>query len=97
MPPPDRVEILIIDTSGSMGSGDKFAGARRATLAALDVLPDGTRFAIVEGTDKAEVVYPGRARRRSPVGPSARPPGTRWTSCARTAAPRSAPGWACRA
>ncbi|AYF75926.1 VWA domain-containing protein [Nocardia yunnanensis] len=57
-PPQDRVEILIIDTSGSMGSADKFGGARRATLAALDVMPDGTRFAIVEGTDKAQVVYP---------------------------------------
>ncbi|MET8429194.1 VWA domain-containing protein [Nocardia sp. NPDC004860] len=62
--PPPRVEILIIDTSGSMGAADKFAGARRATLAALDVMPDGTRFAIVEGTDKAQVVFPHR-------GPSA--------------------------
>ncbi|MBL1074281.1 VWA domain-containing protein [Nocardia sp. 2] len=58
VPQQERVEILIIDCSGSMGSGDKFAGARRATLAALDVLPDGTRFAIVEGTDKAKVVFP---------------------------------------
>ncbi|MET9489902.1 VWA domain-containing protein [Nocardia sp. NPDC006630] len=57
-PPAERVEILIIDCSGSMGSGDKFAGARNATLAALQVIADGTRFAIVEGTDKAEVVYP---------------------------------------
>ncbi|MVU81014.1 VWA domain-containing protein [Nocardia sp. ET3-3] len=57
-PPQQRLEILIIDTSGSMGGADKFAGARRATLAALDVMPDGTRFAIVEGTDKAQVVYP---------------------------------------
>ncbi|MGW2659993.1 vWA domain-containing protein [Nocardia tengchongensis] len=56
--PTPRVEILIIDASGSMGGGDKFAGARRATLAALDVMPDGTRFAIVEGTDKAQVVFP---------------------------------------
>ncbi|UFS99076.1 VWA domain-containing protein [Nocardia huaxiensis] len=58
VPQQERVEILIIDCSGSMGTGDKFAGARRATLAALDVLPDGTRFAIVEGTDKAKVVFP---------------------------------------
>lgn len=57
-PPPERLEILIIDTSGSMGGAGKFAGARQATLAALDVMPDGTRFAIVEGTDKAQVVYP---------------------------------------
>ncbi|UGT44751.1 VWA domain-containing protein [Nocardia yamanashiensis] len=57
-PPQQRVEILIIDCSGSMGGHDKFGGARRATLAALDVLADGTRFAIVAGTDKAEVVFP---------------------------------------
>ncbi|MEV6066761.1 VWA domain-containing protein [Nocardia sp. NPDC052001] len=57
-PAQERVEILIIDCSGSMGNGDKFGGARNATLAALEVIPDGTRFAIVEGTDKAEVVYP---------------------------------------
>ncbi|WP_067688636.1 vWA domain-containing protein [Nocardia jejuensis] len=57
-PPRQRVEILIIDCSGSMAAQDKFAGARRATLAALDVLADGTKFAIVQGTDKAEVVYP---------------------------------------
>ncbi|MEV6773787.1 VWA domain-containing protein [Nocardia sp. NPDC051030] len=57
-PPKERVEIIIIDCSGSMGAGDKFANARRATLAALDVVADGTRFVVVEGTDKAEVVYP---------------------------------------
>ncbi|WP_228000008.1 vWA domain-containing protein [Nocardia australiensis] len=57
-PPPERVEILIIDSSGSMGAGSKFDGARQATLAALDVLPDGTRFAIVEGTSVARLVFP---------------------------------------
>ncbi|MEV0297402.1 VWA domain-containing protein [Nocardia sp. NPDC050710] len=57
-PPPERVEILIIDCSGSMGTAKKFEGARRATLAALDVLPDGTRFAIVQGTSMAKLIYP---------------------------------------
>ncbi|WP_054813677.1 VWA domain-containing protein [Nocardia arizonensis] len=56
--PPERVEILIIDCSGSMGTGRKFDGARNATLAALDVLPDGTRFAIVAGTSLAKLIYP---------------------------------------
>ncbi|MET7771923.1 VWA domain-containing protein [Nocardia sp. NPDC005366] len=56
--PPERVEILIIDCSGSMGTGGKFDGARTATLAALDVLPDGTRFAIVQGTSMAKLIYP---------------------------------------
>ncbi|MEV2226412.1 VWA domain-containing protein [Nocardia vinacea] len=57
-PEPDRLEVLIIDCSGSMGTGKKFEGARRATLAALDVLKDGTRFAIIEGTSMARLTYP---------------------------------------
>ncbi|MEV0708447.1 VWA domain-containing protein [Nocardia aurea] len=56
--PQERVEILIIDCSGSMGVGAKFDGARTATMAALDVLPDGTRFAIVQGTSMAKLIYP---------------------------------------
>ncbi|WP_330255410.1 VWA domain-containing protein [Nocardia sp. NBC_00565] len=56
--PPQRLEVLIIDCSGSMATGKKFEGARRATLAALDVLTDGTEFAIVEGTSMARLVYP---------------------------------------
>ncbi|QIS17588.1 vWA domain-containing protein [Nocardia terpenica] len=59
-PPPERLEIIIIDCSGSMGAGDRFPGARRATLAALDELPDGTLFAIVQGTAEAQVVFPRR-------------------------------------
>ncbi|MEV0251551.1 VWA domain-containing protein [Nocardia sp. NPDC050712] len=57
-PPPERVEILIIDCSGSMATGRKFQGAREATLAAIDVLPEGTRFAIIEGTAKARLIFP---------------------------------------
>lgn len=56
--PQERLEILILDCSGSMGTGKKFHGARQAVLAALDVLPDGTRFAIVEGTAMARLVFP---------------------------------------
>ncbi|MBF6334151.1 VWA domain-containing protein [Nocardia transvalensis] len=59
-PPPERLEMIIIDCSGSMGAGDRFSGARRATLAALDELPDGTLFAIVQGTSEAKVVHPRR-------------------------------------
>ncbi|WP_433527178.1 vWA domain-containing protein [Nocardia pseudovaccinii] len=58
-PEPERLEVLIIDCSGSMATGKKFEGARRATLAALDVLKDGTRFAIIEGTSMARLTYPG--------------------------------------
>jgi hypothetical protein len=59
-PPPERVEIIIIDCSGSMGAGGRFQGARQATVAALDELPDGTLFAIVQGTAEAEVIFPRR-------------------------------------
>ncbi|RDI43691.1 vWA domain-containing protein [Nocardia mexicana] len=64
-PPSERVEIIIIDCSGSMGAGDRFDGARRATLAALDEMPDGTLFAIVQGTHEGEVVYPRRGPLRA--------------------------------
>ncbi|MFI9503956.1 VWA domain-containing protein [Nocardia sp. NPDC052566] len=56
--PQERLEILILDCSGSMGTGHKFPEARKAVLAALDVLPDGTRFAIVEGTAMARLIFP---------------------------------------
>ncbi|MCT9929856.1 VWA domain-containing protein [Planotetraspora sp. A-T 1434] len=66
-------EVLVIDCSGSMGepahagggargSRPKIADARRATAAAIDVLPDGVLFAVVEGTHEARVVYPYEPR-----------------------------------
>ncbi|TDP40906.1 VWA domain-containing protein [Nocardia ignorata] len=56
--PPPRLEILIIDCSGSMGHKRKFENARTATRAALDEIPDGTAFAIIEGTESARMIYP---------------------------------------
>ncbi|MGO4419993.1 VWA domain-containing protein, partial [Streptomyces sp. MCAF7] len=32
--------------------------ARKATVAAVSALRKGTRFAVVQGTERAEVVYP---------------------------------------
>ena len=57
---PSRLaEVLVIDCSGSMADPPtKIAAARRATAAAIDALPDGVRFAVVEGTERARVVYP---------------------------------------
>ncbi|MEK8172174.1 VWA domain-containing protein [Streptomyces sp. M19] len=47
-------EVIVIDCSGSMGwPHTKIAAARQATAAAVQLLRDGTRFAIVEGTDQA--------------------------------------------
>ena len=73
-PARERVEIIIIDCSGSMAAGDRFAGARAATLAALDEMPDGTLFAIVKGTHRISFttskLFPG-------------PPGTEYLRCQR--------------
>jgi hypothetical protein len=63
-PPPGPVsgasaEIIIIDCSGSMDSPPtKLAEARAATAAAVDVVRDGTWFAIVAGTSTSWPVYP---------------------------------------
>src|ERR1700749_4833789 len=47
-------EIIIIDCPGSMDSPPaKLAEARAATAAAVDVIQDGTAFAIVAGTSTA--------------------------------------------
>jgi hypothetical protein len=52
-------EIIIIDCSGSMDyPPTKLAEARAATAAAVDVVRDGTWFAIVGGTATAWPVYP---------------------------------------
>ena len=52
-------EIIIVDCSGSMDyPPTKLAEARAATAAAVDVIRDGTSFAIVAGTSTAWPVYP---------------------------------------
>jgi hypothetical protein len=52
-------EIIIVDCSGSMDyPPSKLAEARAATAAAVDVVRDGTWFAIVAGTHTAWPVYP---------------------------------------
>ncbi|WP_181770815.1 VWA domain-containing protein [Amycolatopsis pittospori] len=52
-------EVLLIDCSSSMRfPSTKIGEARRAAAAAIDVLPDGVRFAVVQGTDRATMLYP---------------------------------------
>ena len=52
-------EIIIIDCSGSMDyPPTKLAEARAATAAAVDVIKEGTSFAIVAGTSTSWPVYP---------------------------------------
>ena len=52
-------EIIIIDCSGSMEyPHTKIAEARAATAAAIDVIRDGTWFAVIAGTNLAWPVFP---------------------------------------
>ncbi|MEV0822889.1 vWA domain-containing protein [Nonomuraea rubra] len=56
--PAEAAEVIIIDTSGSM-SGSKIREARQAAATAVRTLRDGVHFAVVAGTERAKVVYPG--------------------------------------
>lgn len=56
-------EVILLDSSGSMGAPQaKMRAARQATAAAIDALPDGVAFAVVAGTAIATMVYPGDRR-----------------------------------
>ncbi len=59
----NRVEIIVIDCSGSMNEdgGAKIRAARQATMAAIDTLADGTLFAVIAGVDGAYALYPAKA------------------------------------
>ncbi|MDQ4051304.1 MAG: VWA domain-containing protein [Actinomycetota bacterium] len=50
-------EIIIVDTSGSMGT-ETMAAAREAAKAAVAEILDGTWFAVIAGSDKAALAYP---------------------------------------
>lgn len=50
-------EIIIVDTSGSMGH-DVMEAAKDAAQAAVAEILDGTRFAVIAGTEVANLVYP---------------------------------------
>jgi hypothetical protein len=57
--PTTRLEAIIIDCSTSMlKPAGKFDGAKRATVAAIDELSDGTYFVVVAGTSGAAAIYP---------------------------------------
>jgi hypothetical protein len=62
--------VIIIDTSGSM-SGERLKAAKEAAMTAVDSLRDGVRFAIISGTTRAHVVFPGQAR-LTPAGTTTR-------------------------
>jgi hypothetical protein len=53
----DAGEIIVVDTSGSMGVTNMQA-AKQAAMVALDNILDGTYFAVVSGNHKAYLAYP---------------------------------------
>jgi len=53
----DAGEIIIVDTSGSMGR-TRLEAAKQAAATALDQIIDGTYFAVVAGTHQAYLAYP---------------------------------------
>ena len=56
---PEAAEIVIIDTSGSMGAPRrKLEAAREATGVAIDCIRDGVAFGVIAGTEAAAPVYP---------------------------------------
>ncbi|HEY7592837.1 MAG TPA: VWA domain-containing protein [Actinophytocola sp.] len=60
-PAGSAAEVIIIDTSGSMHvPRTKLSSAKQATAAAIDTLRDGVAFAVIAGTDQAQLVYPYR-------------------------------------
>lgn len=56
----EAVQMIIIDTSGSMTEegGRKMRAAREATKAAVDTIRDGAHFAVVGGNGGAYMIYP---------------------------------------
>ncbi|MEU7566764.1 VWA domain-containing protein [Streptomyces fradiae] len=56
---PLLAQVLVVDCSGSMTwPQEKFRAARQAAAAAVRMLPAGTRFAAVQGTEDATMVFP---------------------------------------
>lgn len=53
----DAGEIVIVDTSGSMGA-DGIRAAQFAAQAALDQIHDGVWFAVISGNDRAGLAFP---------------------------------------
>jgi von Willebrand factor type A C-terminal domain/von Willebrand factor type A domain len=58
----ERAEVIVVDTSGSMGAGRKIQAAKGAATAAVDCLDDGVAFALVAGDHEARVIWPADGR-----------------------------------
>jgi hypothetical protein len=56
--PAEAVEVLVLDSSGSMQIDGRIHEARRALAAAVNQIRDGVWFSVVAGTEVARLVYP---------------------------------------
>ena len=56
--PVEAIEVLVLDSSGSMQADGRIHEARRALAAAVSQIRDGVWFSVVAGTDVARLVYP---------------------------------------
>jgi hypothetical protein len=56
---PSAAQVIMVDCSGSMANpAVKMWEAKKATMAAIDMLRDGVAFAVVSGRNDADMVYP---------------------------------------
>ena len=91
----DAGEIIIVDTSGSMGGDQAGGGQAAAAAAAIDQILDGTWFAVVAGHPPGLPGLPAATPAPAWSGwtPATRSPQRQAiASSAPTAAPRWAPG-----
>jgi hypothetical protein len=66
-------EIILVDCSTSMDyPNSKLLAAKIATSAAIDMLRDGVYFAVIAGSDVAEVIYPVGRQSLVPAYPDSR-------------------------
>lgn len=56
--PTEAIEVLVLDSSGSMQTDGRIHEARRALAAAVNLIRDGVWFSVVAGTEVARLVYP---------------------------------------
>jgi hypothetical protein len=55
----EAAEVLVIDTSGSMGTPPgRILAARQAAREAIDGVRDGTLFAVIAGNERATTIFP---------------------------------------
>lgn len=67
-----RAEVIIFDTSGSMGAARKMQAAKEAAAAAVDSLDDGVTYAVIAGDHEAKLIWPQDGRSFAVADPADR-------------------------